>query len=660
MKRITKLLLGISLSFTAACFAAACDTSNPILGAGTQSQASKVATFNNWIAGTDSVSYGSTYQVENIATDDNGDVYPITSVTVRDHEGNTVALEHGKFIASDSDGYTVEYIVEVGEKSFRRTVTLSVSVAPPMLVLSEIKATVFKGSAYTLPTCTVTDYVDGEIANYTIELYKLTETGEAKQEADLSSGVFTFTETGEYYFLYSAVNSGGVTVTAKAELSVILSSPTLTLSDTEALTFKGYGYVIPTCSVTDVVDGEITEYTVEVYKTTDLGFEKQDVDISSGTFTPTETGEYCFLYSSTNSSGVMATAKAKLNVEDRADYDRFFEDVGSEIVKVIKTDENDDWTKINYEGKTAQTTYIEAVADELAEFTGGYTGNAVRYNCTHGYSGKFRVNNEYTEAELIVLAEKYTHVSVWMAYNAVAAAEPTSDTICYGTWGGLLNNAENGNVGNMKPEGSGVWKKYLIKIDKFVELTIAKNNAYAELFQMDIYNLDREKSYIYIGEINFEYIEPTVLTVDKDTAANIVRGGTTGSYVAAGAEEIKDFAGDYTGAASKIAAATGQNCFVKTSYTADEIRALATKHGYTHVSMWIAVTDQVNTGGSSVYNTATGTSWDAIRVANTWQKYTVTIEEFVAQLSGGQVKLINFQSSGTVYFGDIGFETVEE
>ena len=200
------------------------------------------------------------------------------------------------------------------------------------------------------------------------------------------------------------------------------------------------------------------------------------------------------------------------------------------------------------------------------------------------------------------------------------------------------------------------WKKYTISISDYISLLDNERNI--ALIKGDVVGLTN--SYLYFGEITFEKIVPTILTVTEDTAAKIIRGTVKGSYLAAGADEIKDFAGDYTGGASKITSAVGQNCFVKTSYTADEIRAVASKYGYTHISMWMAVSSQLTVGSGGLYIEAGGSAWNAIKTTNTWVKYTVTIDDFIGQLSGGQVKLINFQTANVnVYFGDITFETTQ-
>ena len=660
MKNKIIKLLSLILIVCAVCFSVVACT-----------QPEKTVTLTDWVDGDETASYGETYQVQTVAVDVDGLTYPITSVTVKNSEGKTIELAYGKFVTTDTDGYTLEYVVKIGSQTFKKSVSLSVSAAAPIISLTELKATVCKDLPYALPVVTVLDYVDGEITEYSAELYKKTDLGEEKMDVDLTAGTITFMQTGEYYLQFSATNSKGITATNKTEITVVLSTPTLTLSNTEAVSFKNYEYKLPTCQVTDTVDGDVEEYSVEVYKADGIYYQKQDVDVTEGTFTPTETGTYLFLYSAINSHQVTATERSKLTVVNRSDYDEFYDLVGTEIVNVLKVEEDydteeieerNDWEKINYNGKTEQTAYVEAGADEIKDFTGGYTGNAVRYNCTHGYSGAFRLNNSYSEIELVVLAEKYTHVSIWFAFNAVALdTADTSKPICYGTWGGLLNNAENGGLGNLRPENSGVWKQYLIKIDKFIELTLSKGGAYAELFLTDILQLDRTKSFIYVGDVSFEKIEPSILTVDKDTAAKIVRGGTPGTFVEAGADEIKDFAGGYTGACSKMVSAVGQNCFVKTSYTADEIRSLAVANGYTHVSMWMAVSATLNVGGASVYTKAVGSTWGSVKTVNTWTKYTVSIEDFIGQLSSGQVKLINFQTgSVNVYFGDIVFETIAE
>ena len=287
----------------------------------------------------------------------------------------------------------------------------------------------------------------------------------------------------------------------------------------------------------------------------------------------------------------------------------------------------------------------------------GYDGNAVTAPMTAAKAYNLAISS-YTEAELTAISADYNYVSMWMAYNitdngTAGGAQPWYNSLFY--------NADNYVAPLVKENAdNGVWVKYMIPMEKYI--AYAKDKTSVRLIQYDYVVTGT----FYFGDVFFEYIEPDpiepdpIFTATEDTAANIVRGGTTGTYVAAGADEIKDFTDDYTGSAIAIAVTAGQAVYAKISYTADEITSIATKYGYTQVGLWMAYnsTSAIYSSSGTLHRKAGGKYASLVAEgSNTWVKYTVSVVDFVSFISTSGVKLIAFDSSvGTVYFGDIIFE----
>ncbi|MBQ8320148.1 MAG: hypothetical protein IJX81_04640 [Clostridia bacterium] len=167
-------------------------------------------------------SYGSEYTLESYALSDNGKAYT-AKATVKDSRGNAVAVSFNKFTVLDYGGYTVEYVAALNGKTYMRTVSIEVTAAAPMLrVEGQMEA--FIDETVILPVPEVTDYIDGTIESYQTEVYNRADGGDEKQAYDTEAGTFTPSTAGDYYVVYTTVNSQGVL--GRATTSINVKDPT--------------------------------------------------------------------------------------------------------------------------------------------------------------------------------------------------------------------------------------------------------------------------------------------------------------------------------------------------------------------------------------------------------------------------------------------------
>ena len=162
------------------------------------------------------------------------------------------------------------------------------------------------------------------------------------------------------------------------------------------------------------------------------------------------------------------------------------------------------YKQYSYNGNTtAYTTFVE----QPTGFDGNYTGSAVKYLVRAGHSGQYRVNNQNTITALTAAKERYTHVSIYVAYNLVQKADTTGNcNINY-----LSNQGTNffmsaGITGSSHASTYQMtWTKVSISIDEYISL-ITSN--YVVLFRPGdkAANVD-DTSGIYLGDIILEKIE---------------------------------------------------------------------------------------------------------------------------------------------------------
>lgn len=205
--RIVALVLTLCAAFAFAC---ACDDE--------KNDVESTVTLTDFSDETDVATYGSQYELENHAIGSDGQAYAC-DVNVQDSKGNAVSVAFGKFTVCDYDGYVVEYTVSLGDKTYTRTVRVSVKAAAPMLTVQS-QLTAFIDERVSIPACSVIDYIDGEIETYQTEVYKRTDGDDEKQTYDADTCTFVPETAGEYYVLYTATNSKQISATAQTQIAV--------------------------------------------------------------------------------------------------------------------------------------------------------------------------------------------------------------------------------------------------------------------------------------------------------------------------------------------------------------------------------------------------------------------------------------------------------
>ncbi len=157
------------------------------------------------------VGYGKTYNLQLMALDDKGNNH-VVQATVTTKSGEKVEVLNGKFIALNKEGYVIKYSFTNDGKTITRTVTLNVvALNKPVIEVDGGVTAVICGKNYQVPTCSAVDYYDGTL-DASVDIYKKSENvaTDEKMEYD-GNGQFQTAEAGEYYVLYTARNSNGIT-----------------------------------------------------------------------------------------------------------------------------------------------------------------------------------------------------------------------------------------------------------------------------------------------------------------------------------------------------------------------------------------------------------------------------------------------------------------
>ena len=306
------------------------------------------------------------------------------------------------------------------------------------------------------------------------------------------------------------------------------------------------------------------------------------------------------------------------------------------------------------------------------EFSGDYTGAAIKR--TLAGVTTYKVKSTYTAEQLAAISEDYSHVNMWFAYHFEDSNGTTASyydiynaNLVYTKAGGSGINLANASFTN------DTWKKYTVSIEDYISLLDSENNV--ALIKGDVVGITSAASYLCFGAIEFvERTIPTILTVTADTYDKVTRGAIKPTYVAAGADEIKDFTGDYTGNAAAILHVAGSQSYYINSIS--ETLFATYKDEYTHVSLWMAY-DYIEGATGTLYATGTslcskaGVGWGTLSASGIkqWKKYTITVDDFASLIdSSDRVMLLKIccdagaalGSKATIYFGDIVFETIAE
>ena len=146
---------------------------------------------------------------------------------------------------------------------------------------------------------------------------------------------------------------------------------------------------------------------------------------------------------------------------------------------IVKVDEKAQ-SKITY--GTNKSTCVKVGSEDIADFTGGYTGNAVYIAGQYGnnYLAKF----DFTAEQMEAIKAKYTTVSMWVAVDGVENG-----------WIRLYKNAtpasflnkiylNGGEATSFTKDVNKTWKKYSLSIEDFLAICSADDSTFNETFYL--------------------------------------------------------------------------------------------------------------------------------------------------------------------------------
>lgn len=334
-------------------------------------------------------------------------------------------------------------------------------------------------------------------------------------------------------------------------------------------------------------------------------------------------------------------------------------------------------------------------AGESANFVGGYTGKAVKIKYV-GEGRGYTVENNYSLTELNAIAQDYSTVSFWIAINRNEKSVGFNNSSSMKE--GVLNKTLGLNWDNgykfradeaNKVFGSEKWYKFVITIDQYIDLVTDDEGNVRDVCPITtVWNGDSTVVYLYFGDISFgnELVHQGYAVKDKLDNSKVYMYDGWGTYrfeyVAAGAEEIADFTGDYKGNAVKRAIATNTGWRFVNPYSLDQLNNMKENNIYKNVSFYIAL-DGITAGvvgfNATVSNMADsseiGKKYFQVDSTSTsqlilkhWYKVTVSLDEYITLVTDSATNTAKnyctFMStfceavtgSGIFYLSDIFFE----
>ena len=302
--------------------------------------------------------------------------------------------------------------------------------------------------------------------------------------------------------------------------------------------------------------------------------------------------------------------------------------------------------------------------------TSEYKGKAQKFKSwSCGTSGAgWSISNQYTAEELNAIKEDYNSVSMWFAVDLTekTAGTAASSYLTGKGSGGYASFADNflSYAGASKRVYStdatdGKWQKLTITIDEYIALAtkdgaVAVDNKVLLLGMTLESTMLQDSSFIYIGDITFEYIAPKFveLTSSNSLSSHYVYNTTvSANYVkwVGDATTIKDaegnaLKGNYTGNALVYGSfGDAQNYrLIHNDAKQAELTNLQAQ-GYTKLKIWYAFDAVVSnpdssynfnfmTTKSSVFKSGgiTGAKL-AVNIPNrTWQTVEISIADYLA------------------------------
>lgn len=261
------------------------------------------------------------------------------------------------------------------------------------------------------------------------------------------------------------------------------------------------------------------------------------------------------------------------------------------------------------------SSYV-AAAD--MDFTGDYTGNAVRFRIDNngGYSVSFSLG-------AMEIPEHATHVEMWIA------TDKTAGTIYM--YDGLTQYAQAGDHYTLS--SSGVWEKVLIPINDFKNF--ASDKTKVQLFRIYKEGISAGAN-VYVGDIKFIDRSNYALEMNAATASVICNEygqyAVKGTYVANADLPVNE---GYSGGASKVSGL--HTLYITLNYSADELTELKSRYGKVIFNvMYVSESGkyiQINGGMLKTANGGTNFLFSSSgKPQSTWHTFEVSIDDVIAAM----------------------------
>ena len=362
-------------------------------------------------------------------------------------------------------------------------------------------------------------------------------------------------------------------------------------------------------------------------------------------------------------------------------------------------DENTYKNAYTYDGATYFSTFVDKDSEELSSFTGDYHGNATKFRLNNAHN--YWLINDYTAEEISKLSLEYNKVTLWFAVDNIATGylhlmENKS------SFSNKVFSNENINAPGrhtLTSENNKKWEKWEITINQYIALTTGGYvdgskllfHAYFDPAAKDpaFSAVEGTEVTFYIGDIEF-YFDPYIVKVNSATHTEIHNSSLSQMYIEAGADEIKDFSGEYNGSAKRFLATTNAGYKLNNPYTSKQLESIKSM-GYTNVSLYFAHSIMNGTASTreqsnpstvnSILYSAKALDWSnryftyeptgSQLACGTWYKATITIDQYMSLITGADESTGNTGTvlimalggtSGTntatkyIYVGDIFFE----
>ncbi len=466
-------------------------------------------------------------------------------------------------------------------------------------------------------TYTVTDYVyDTDGVRYTLSATVKDGDG---NKVDADEG---FTVTEESYTVTYKVTFNGKTVKKVVTLEAY-SKPMITINRGEFLYGLGLPYIVPEVTVTDYIDGEITDYVKEIYYVDYYEEIKLDYNGTAATYMPEELGNYYLKVTATNSSGVTNSVKVYFTVKTPG------------TANFTPTPEN-----------ASNFTYGEFVTNDQIPTDGikndvGYTGNAIKSVQKSGLVSMLTLECSATEYEAMALKGDINTVT----FNYMMVAPTTIRNGVQGNPVVIVNEGTDyfgllAQAGILDEIPANEWQTVNIKISDFIKAMRAYDSDEKTLLFARIWTEVRDEVIkgpeFYIGDITFSYVEPILLDIETCSPASSLQqvrnnywNATKAVRVANADLPVNDV---YSGSALKLSVGSNYSVYAMLNYTVAEMEGL--KNKYDRVAVWALFTDDDgNRTPSGGIFTSENISLDR------WIRLTLTIDEFIDHMGRGEAAL---------------------